>query len=208
MSESDEHQPDEPHQWGEAVTASSGARVEPGDIIIDPDLALSPEPVVGDDVSTPLEEDEPEGIIPPSPLWAMKDRRHVQWHLLPSHTRHERLRLALGTDDGTIYVIDDGHSHAMVGRRVGASPSGCQYALVGRITMETFEQLQQHTTPLTEAFSDAAEISLCGAVVEERILSSNIFDVARYDGIADVPPAYRPGAPFNQFPDDLEITAY
>jgi hypothetical protein len=31
-------------------------------------------PVTAPENATPLEEDEPEGVIPPSPLWAMKDR--------------------------------------------------------------------------------------------------------------------------------------
>src|SRR5580704_1247665 len=88
------------HEWGEAVTASSG-HVEPGDIIIDSDLAILPEPLVGQDVSTALEEDEPEHTIPPGALWALKDRRHIQWHLLPAHERHERIRECLDAGDLT-----------------------------------------------------------------------------------------------------------
>jgi hypothetical protein len=37
------------------------------------------------------------------------------------------------------------------------------------------------------------------------ILSSNVFDVATYDSIDDVPEDYRPGSPFHHFRQDLEI---
>ena len=85
----DGQQGEQAHEWGEAVPVSSGVP-KPGDIITQSGLAIPPEPLVGHDVSTPLEEDEPEHTIPPGPLWAMKDRRHTQWHLLPAHQRHER----------------------------------------------------------------------------------------------------------------------
>ena len=74
------------HEWGEAVPIASGTP-KPGDIITQSGLAIAPEPLVGHDVSTQLEEDEPERTIPPGPLWAMKERRHIQWHLLPAHER-------------------------------------------------------------------------------------------------------------------------
>jgi hypothetical protein len=70
------------HEWGKAVPATSGPP-KPGDIITESGSAIAPEPLVGHDVSTPLDEDEPEHTIPPGPLWAMKERRHIQWHLLP-----------------------------------------------------------------------------------------------------------------------------
>ena len=195
------------HEWGEAVPASSG-RPKPGDIIIDPDLAIPPEPLVGQDVSTPLEEDEPEHTIPPGPLWAMKERRHIQWHLLPAHEQHERIRECLEADDFTLYCIDDGGHHAMVGRRVGASPSGCEYSLIGRISRQRYEELRDEVVLLVNCFDTATEVRLCGVAVEEDIRSSNIFDVAVYDSIEDVPADYRPGSPFHHFPQDLEITAY
>lgn len=194
------------HEYGEAVLASSG-HAEPGDIIIDPNLTISPEPLVGDDVSSPLEEDEPEHTIPPAPLWAMKDHRHIQWHLLPSHERHDRIRECLDADDFTLYCIDDGAHHAMVGRRVGDSPSGCEYVLLGRVTRERYEQLRDEVVLLTNSFDTAEEMILCGVVIEEGILSSNVIDIASYGSIDDVPEAYRPGSPFQHFPDDLEITA-
>jgi hypothetical protein len=199
--------PGEPHEWGTAVPAS-GAPPKPGDLIVNDDGAIAPLPLVGHGESTPLEEDEPEHTIPPAPLWAMKDRRHVQWHLLAAHERHERIRECLELDDYTLYCIDDGGRHAMIGRRVGVSPDGCEYTLIGRISRSRYEELRDEVVPLVDCFSTATEIRLCGVDVEESIRSSNVFDVALYDSIADVPEEYLPGQPFHHFRADLEITAY
>ena len=193
-------------EWGKASLAGSGPP-KPGDIIIDPDLTIAPEPLVGHDVSTPLDEDEPEHTIPPAPLWAMKERRHIQWHLLPAHDRHERIRECLELDDYTVYCIDDGRHHAMIARLVGDSPSSAQYTLIGRITRERYEELRDEIVPIANCFDTATEMRLCGVDVEENIRSSIVFDVADYDSIDDVPQDYRPGAPFHHFHGDLEITA-
>ena len=48
----------------------------------------------------------PKGVIPASPLWAMKDRRHEQWPHLFGHP--DRIRVCLGTGDAAVYLIDDG----------------------------------------------------------------------------------------------------
>jgi hypothetical protein len=195
------------HEWGEAVPTST-SQPKPGDIITQSGLAMAPEPLVGQDVSTPLDEEEPEHTIPPGPLWAMKDRRHTQWHLLPAHEQHERIRECLEADDYTLYCIDDGRHHAMIGRRVGVSPSGCEYTLLGRVTRQRYEELRDEVVLLVNCFDTATEMGLCGVAVEEDIRSSNIFDVAAYDSIDDVPADYRPGSPFQHFSQDLEITAY
>jgi hypothetical protein len=204
---SDGEQNDQDHGWGEAVEASTG-HVEPGDIITESDLAISPEPLVGQNLSTPLEEDEPEHTIPPGPLWAMKERRHIQWHLLPAHERHERIRECLEADDYTIYCIDDGAHHAMIGRSVGDSPEGCEYTLLGRITRQRYEELRDEAVLLVNCFDTATEMALCGVTVGKNILSSNVFVVATFGSIDDVPDDYRPGSPFQHFSQDVEITAY
>jgi hypothetical protein len=195
------------HEFGHAVPASSG-QPKPGDIITESGFPISLEPLVGADTSTPLEEDEPEHTIPPAPLWVMKERRHVQWHLLPAHERHERIRECLEADNYTLYCIDDGRHHSMIARSVGASPSKCEYILVGRISRKLYEQLRDEVVPLASCFDTADELRLCGVDVEESIRSSNIFDVAFYDSIDDVPSDYRPGSPYQHFRQDLEITAY
>jgi hypothetical protein len=193
-------------EWGESVTPTSSHPARPGDIVLEPDVARLPGPLVGKDESTPLEEDEPEGVVPPSPLWAMKDRRHIQWHLLPGHKRHERIRDSIGSDDEAIYVIDDGAHHVMLGRRVGARPGECEYCLIGRAPLQRYEDLRRHSLSPDDAFADATELTLCGISVSESVLSSNVFDVARYAGLDDIPVEYRPGAPFITFAADLEIT--
>jgi hypothetical protein len=203
----DRHQTEQPHEWGQAVPASSGPP-KPGDIITESGLAMTPGPMVGHDVSTPLEEDEPEHTIPPAQLWALKERRHVQWHLLAANEQHDRIRECLEADDYTLYCIDDGRHHSMIGRRIGSSPSGCEYTLLGRITLKRYEELRDEVVPVASCFDTATEMRLCGVVIEEGTRSSNVFDVAIYDSIEDVPGDYQPGSPFQHFRQDLEITAY
>ncbi len=194
------------HEYGEAVVEGSGEHPQPGDIIIDPDLAYVEQPLVGDGASSPLEEDEPEGNIPPSPLWAMKMRRHIQWHLLPSHERHERLRAVTGAGDDVVYVIDDGAHHVMLGRRVGRTDDGCEYCIVARAPRKRYDELARGGGPPPQAFEGAAEIRLVGLAQEEDIISSNIFDVTHYDSAADIPDEYRPGQSYLLFTSDPEIT--
>lgn len=192
--------------WGDAVVPTPDSPAKPGDIVVEPDVARLPGPIVGRDESTPLEEDEPEGVVPPCPLWAMKERRHVQWHLLPSHRRHERVRDRLGDGDEAVYVIDDGDRHVTLGRRVGAHADECEYCLVGRATRERYGELRDGSVALARAFDGATELALCGVAVAESVLSSNVFDVSRFATSADVPARYLPGAPYLQLDEDLEIT--
>jgi hypothetical protein len=201
----DGQQDEEAHEYGQAVPASEG-HPKPGDIITESGFPIAPGPLVGRDVSTPLEEDEPEGTIPPGNLWALKERRHIQWHLLPVHERHDRIRECLEADDYTLYCIDDGRHHAMIGRRVGVSPTGCEYTLLGRVTRQRYEELRDEVVRLEHCFDTATELCLCGVAIEEDIRSSNVFDVALYDSIDDIPEDYRPGSPFQQFTRELEIT--
>jgi hypothetical protein len=203
----DGEQGEKVHEWGEAVPASAG-NPKPGDIIIDPTFSVAQEPLVGHDVSTPLEEDEPEHTIPPGALWAMKERRHIQWHLLPAHERHERIRECLESDNYTLYCIDDGRHHAVIGRSIGVSPSGCEYTLLGRITRQRYEELRDEVVLLVNCFDTATELRLCGVAIEEDIRSSNVFDVTVYDTVDDIPEDYRPGSPFQHFKQELSITAY
>ncbi len=175
----------------------------PGDIVLPGGLVAS-EPLVGSGASSPLEEDEPEGTIPPCPLWAMKQRRHIQWHLLPSHDRHERVRDVVGFGDDTVYVIDDGRHHVMLGRRVGAARAECEYCLIGRAEYGVYDELRQGRISAADAFSAAHELVLCGVAVEEDIRSSNIFDVERYESIDQVPADYRAGAAFLNLEQDLD----
>ena len=95
----------------------------------------------------------------------------------------------------------------MIARRVGASASGCEYALLGRVSRQRYEDLRDELVSLVKCFDTASEMRLCGVDVQEDIRSSIVFDVASYDSIDDVPQGYRPGSPFQQFRQDLEIMA-
>lgn len=186
--------------WGEAVTQSPETPLEPGDIAAAPEPLGIPEPVVGRDEDTPLEEDEPEGVIPPSPLWAMKDRRHTQFLLVPG----DRVRDRVGEGDNTVYVIEDGSSHVMVGRQVGEVAGQCHYCLVGRAPVGAYWGIKDGTRPPEAAFDDAREITLCGVTQEDEILTANVFDVAHYRHLRDVPGDYLPGAPYLRLDQPLD----
>ncbi len=154
--------------------------------------------------STRLEEEEPEGTIPPAPLWAMKDRRH--FFGLPGHGDADRVRACVGQGDGAVYFIDDGRSHCMVGRRVGASPEGLTYCLIGRVPLDHYLKIANDGTEPAGAFSDAHDIELCG-VFEDETMVSEVIAVEHYRHIDDVPPEYLPPSPFIEFEDDLPVNA-
>jgi hypothetical protein len=156
-------------------------------------------PVTAPANATPLEEDEPEGTIPPSPLWAMKDRRHEQWTHLFGHP--DRIRAALGTGDATVYAIDDGRHHCMIGRRVGVTTDGTVYSLVGRVTKDTYERLASGGIDGSHAFRDASDVSLLGTAEAPGV--SNVFDVDFYGAPDEIPTEYLPPAAFIQFAEDL-----
>jgi hypothetical protein len=155
-------------------------------------------PVTAPENATPLEEDEPEGVVPPSPLWAMKERRHEQWF----HIGHpERIRARVGSGDAAVYVIDDGSHHCMIGRRVGATADGCVYSLIGRVDRAAYQSLASGAIDGRQAFLDASEAGLSGTVEDPGV--SNVFDVDFYQHPDDIPAAYLPPAPFIQFAEDL-----
>jgi hypothetical protein len=135
----------------------------------------------------------------------MKLRRHVQWHLLPSRERHQRIREHVGDGDDRVYVIDDGAHHVMVGRRVGEKAGEVEYCLIGRQPREVFDGLRNRSVAPGAAFDGASGLTLCGVAVEEGTLSSNVFDIDRYAEASDIPTEYRPGSPYISFTQDLDI---
>jgi hypothetical protein len=154
--------------------------------------------------STPLDEDEPEGIIPPCPLWAMKDRRHVQWSEIVGFPP-ERIREAIGRGDATLYVIDDGHHHVMIGREVGEVSGGSKYGLVGRAPKGVFDALRSDQLPARNAFDEAEEVALCGVDIDADEKASDVFVVKSYGGVSSVPSEYLPGHHFIELKDPLPI---
>jgi hypothetical protein len=150
--------------------------------------------------STPLEENESEGTVPPALLWAMKDRRH--FHLLPEHRGAKSIRACLGSGNDAVYAIDDGHTHCMIGRRVGSSPDGCIYCLVARIPLEEYLRFGSGELVLDEIFSAAHDLSLCGVFEDEQEVS-NVLPVQHFAHIGNVPREYLPPSPFIKFSEGL-----
>ncbi|HEX3461536.1 MAG TPA: hypothetical protein VHT49_11570 [Acidimicrobiales bacterium] len=150
--------------------------------------------------STPLAIGESDDSVPTAPLWAMKYLRHGQHNALTGQNAPEPLRLAIGSEDETIYAIDDGASHAMVARRVGSAPDGCLYCLVARVRVEVVLDVREGLAPLADVFVEGKELTLCG-VVEGSV--SNVVRVASYRKYRDVPADYLPPTPFIEFPDTL-----
>jgi len=157
-------------------------------------------PLERPDTSTPLEQEEAGTTIPPAPLWAMKDRRHF-WGVA-GHGDADRIRARIGDGDATVYFIDDGRDHCMVGRRVGSSPDGSVYCLVGRVPLDLYEDVENGSVAATDAFSHARDIELC-SVFEDESLASDVYAVQHYRRGGDVPPEYLPPSPFIEFTDDL-----
>lgn len=154
-------------------------------------------PVTAPDSATPLD-DEPEGVVPSSLLWALKERRHGGIHLF-GHPH--RMRAVAGDGDGAVYAIDDGAHHTMIGRRVGATPDGCDYCLVAHVDRATWDTVADGTIDGREAFLVSTEAGLSGVAEGDGV--GNVFDVDWFERPADIPPEYLPPSPFIHFPDDL-----
>jgi hypothetical protein len=157
-------------------------------------------PLVRPTKSTPLEDDQPDGAIPAAPLWAMKYRRHFRF----SRRADDEVRVCLGTGDGAIYAIDDGRKRMMISRQVGTSPDGCQYCLVGTLTISAYEQYTLGGASLDEMFTDGSDLALC-AVFDAGGDVSNVSLVEDFGTVDDVPEDYLPPhAPivFEENPDD------
>ncbi len=156
-------------------------------------------PVTAPADATPLEEHEPERIVPPSPLWAMKDRRREQWFHPFGHP--QRIRARIGAGDDAVYAIDDGRHHCMLGRNVGGAPDGCVYSLVTRIELATYHSLVAGAIDGRTAFLRGEDAGLSGTV--EAPGTANVFDVDFYGQGTEVPERFLPPAPFIEFAEDL-----
>jgi hypothetical protein len=194
---------DQGGQGGGSGTTESGDEIfqprDDGQLHFLPGTENSAFPVTAPENATPLEEDEPEGTVPPSPLWAMKERRHEQLLHLFGHPH--RIRACIGTGDDAVYAIDDGKHHCMLGRRVGATRDGCVYSLITRVPLDVYQALAAGTVSGRDAFLSGAESGLSGTVDETGL--SNIFDVDYYQHPNDIPAEYLPPAAFIDFAQDL-----
>ncbi len=148
--------------------------------------------------STPLEEEEADAQLPSSALWAMKYRRHLRL----GRREDDFFRTVLCENTDPIYVLDDGASHRMIGREVGVDEVGLTYYLIGRITLDAYEQFVPDGADVTDIFSVAADLSLC-SVYEAPEAVSNVLLVEDYRGIDDVPADYLPLSPLIEFSSEL-----
>ena len=169
-----------------------------GQLHFDPGTAANTFPVTAPEDATPLMEDEPEGTIPASPLWAMKERAHGGIHLFGHPAR---IRARAGSGDGTVYAIDDGPHHCMIGRPVGATGDGCTYSLVGRVDLPTWQSFASRAIDGRHLFLSAHDLGLSGTVETNGV--SNVFDVDWYDTPDDIPEEYLPPSAFITFAKDL-----
>ncbi len=147
--------------------------------------------------STPLEEEVIDTQIPPSALWAMKYRRHLRF----GRRDDDFFRTVLNETTDPIYVLDDGVSHRMIGREVGVDEMGLTYYLIGRITLDDYEQFVPDDADPAGFFSVASDLSLCSVYAAPTAVS-NVLLVEDYHGIDDVPPDYLPSNPLIQFTDE------
>lgn len=153
--------------------------------------------------SGPLDEGETDHTIPPSPLWAMKVHRHFQWsHLLPHEERHTRVRKAVGSGDDTVYLMDDGHHHRIVGRHVGVTTDGASYALVSRVPVAVADELVAGTVSAADALAAGKGLALYGVVEDGP--ASNVFIVTTYRSADEIPADYFPPHAPLRITEDLD----
>jgi hypothetical protein len=175
--------------------AGAGPEPDPGEPVPADDLGATP------GSADPTDVPAGEGGIPAGALAAMRTRAHSNRHLAPGD--EDRIRATVGTDDDTVYVIDDGADHCMIAHRVGQAPDGCLYCLVARVALEEYADVVAGDLEPGELFSDARDISLCGVAEDEGDVT-NVFLVQHYRRARDVPSDYLPGSPFLEFTDESD----
>jgi hypothetical protein len=159
----------------------------------------SPTPVFVPKESTPLEEPNDAGVIPPTALWAMKYRRHGRFWGGAEATIRERY----GSGDGTVYVLDDGRKHCVIAREVGTSPDSCTYFLVGEISVASYEELVDNEALAEDIFTGARDVCLC-VVYEAVDAVSNVAVVESFATIEAVPVDYLPPSPAIAFAESSD----
>jgi hypothetical protein len=180
---------------------------------IDTDLDELPdrEPaVVGDLAAGGGESDD--ALVASRVELAMENLQHHQVRAEPDQEQDPLY--CLGSGDATLYAIEDGGKRLIIGRGVGRDGEGCIYCLVGTSSPALLAMLDTGEVAPTEAFNDAAELTLCSVFQADhtprrhfrlRALNrpvSNVVLVQHYQRIQDVPIEYRPGQPFLLFTDE------
>ncbi len=177
------------------------------------DLDEPPEaepPVAGNPAAAGDENDE--SLVASHVELAMKILQHHQVRADPDQQDHHLH--CFGSGDAALYAIEDGVKRLIIGRGVGRDGEGCIYCLVGTSSPALLATLNAGEVAPTEAFDDAAELTLCSVFQADhaplrhfRLTAlnrpvSNVVLVRHYKRIRDVPVEYRPGQPFLQFTDE------
>lgn len=167
-----------------------------GPAIFSTGLRGSPTPIFEPETSIAFEADDSNGVIPNSALWTMKYKQHGHFFSRAEST----IRLCIGEGDHSVFVMDDGRKHCLVSRKVGTSPDGCTYCLIGQIDMGTFERLVDNESLTDTVFNEAQDLSLC-SVFEALQSVSNVLEVQSFATFDDVPLEYLPPHRMIEFAD-------
>ena len=100
MTDANRPQADDPHDDSSLLQSRAD-----GQLHFTPATAGATFPVTAPENATPLEEDEPEGTIPASPLGDEGAPAEQLPHLF-GHPH--RIRASVGSGDAVVYAIDDG----------------------------------------------------------------------------------------------------
>lgn len=172
---------------------------------------LYPEPAVVDDAATAAGDEDDEALVASHVELAMKKLQHHQGRAEPD--QDEDPLYCFGSGDATLYAIEDGARRLMIGRGVGRDGEGCIYCLVGTSSPALLAMLDSGEMAPTEAFDDAAQLTLCSVFQADQMPPrhfrltalnqpvSNVVVVQHYKRIQEVPVEYRPGQPFLRFTD-------
>lgn len=196
----------ETHDWGVALPYTAPAGID-----TDRDELLDLEPAADSDPGTAGDEGD-EALVPSHVELAMENLQHHQ--VRAEAGQEEDPLYCFGSGDATLYAIEDGAKRLIIGRGVGRDAEGCIYCLVGTTSPALLTMLGSGEVAPTEAFHDAAELTLCSVFQADhtprrhfRLTAlnrpvSNVVLVQHYKKIQDVPVEYRPGQPFLLFTDE------
>jgi predicted Zn-dependent protease with MMP-like domain len=98
---------------------------------------------------------------------------------------------------GPLYAVDDGKTHAIVGRLVGWSANGGHYCLVGRTKLAKLLSEVQDRRPVEDVFEHAHAIWLIDDTGDD------VYREAPYHHSSDVPAAYFSAEPHVMAADEL-----
>lgn len=197
----------ETHDWGVAPPHTAPSWMDTDDV----DELLDREPAVGGDAAAASDESH-EVLVASHVELAMENLRHHQIRAEPG--QEDDPLYCFGSGDVMLFAIEDGIKRLIIGRGVGRDGEGCIYCLVGTSSPALLAMLDGGEMAPSEAFNDAAELTLCSVFQADHTprrhfrLSalnrpvSNVVLVQHYKRLQDVPVEYRPGQPFLQFTDE------